>query len=254
MQVFNQQYLAGKRVLVTGASSGIGRQASLTLAACGAKVCVSGRDVARLHGTLAALPGDSHSLLVLDLNGDDSIADAILADAKSLGAFHGAFHAAGVSMVRPIKMCKTKQFDEVFASSVRSALAIARAMSLRGVMEDGGSLVLMSSVAGLRGQTGMSLYSAAKAAIDGMTRSLAVEMAPRGIRVNAICAGAVETPMHSSLLTTLNEESIEAYRSKHLLGFGQAEDVANAVAFLMGHGGRWMTGTSMVVDGGYTVR
>ena len=254
MQVFNEQYLAGKRVLVTGASSGIGRQTAIALAACGARVCASGRDATRLQATLDALAGAGHGLLPLDLNGDDTITESIQADAKAHGAFHGAFHSAGVSMVRPIKMCKRKQFDDVFASSVQSALAIARAMSLRGVMEDGGSLVFMSSVAGLRGQTGMSLYSAAKAAMDGMTRSLAVEFAPRGIRVNAICAGAIETPMHSSLLTTLNDDSIEAYRSKHLLGFGQPADVANAVTFLMGQGGRWMTGTSLVLDGGYTVR
>jgi NAD(P)-dependent dehydrogenase (short-subunit alcohol dehydrogenase family) len=254
MRVFNEQYLADKRVLVTGASSGIGRQTALTLAACGAKVCVSGRDETRLRATLAALPGSQHSLLVMDLNGEDGIAESIQADAKACGVFYGAFHAAGVSLVRQVKMCKGRQFDEVFGPSVRSAFSIARAMSLRGVMEDSGSIVLMSSVAGLRGQAGMSLYSAAKAAMDGMTRSLAVEMAPRGIRINAVCAGAVETPMHSSLLATLNEDSIEAYRAKHLLGFGLADDVANSVVFLMGHGGRWITGTSMVVDGGYTVR
>lgn len=254
MAVFDKQYLAGKRILVTGASSGIGRQTAITLAECGARLCLSGRTPERLQTTLDRLPGTGHSLLPLDLDGDDTIADAIQADAKALGSFYAAFHAAGVSMVRQIKLCKGKQFDEVFASSVQSALAIARALSLRGVMDDGGALVLMSSVAGLRGQAGMSLYSAAKAAIDGMTRSLAVEFAPRGIRVNAVCAGAVETPMHDSLLTTLNGDSIEAYRNKHLLGFGLPEDVANAVAFLVGHGGRWITGTALVVDGGYTVR
>ncbi|MDR7334700.1 SDR family oxidoreductase [Roseateles asaccharophilus] len=254
MQIFNEHYLAGKRVLVTGASSGIGRQAAITLAACGARVCLSGRDAGRLQATLDLLPGAGHTLLPLDLNGDDGIADAIQADAKASGSFFAAFHAAGVSMVRQVKLCKSKQFDDVFASSVQSAMAISRAMSLRGVMDDGGALVLMSSVAGLRGQAGMSLYSAAKAAIDGLARSLAVEFAPRGIRVNSVSAGAVETPMHDSLLTTLNGESVEAYRSKHLLGFGSVNDVANAVAFLVGEGGRWITGTSLVVDGGYTVR
>lgn len=254
MPIFNERYLADKRILVTGASSGIGKQAAITLAACGARVCLSGRSAERLQSTLSELPGTGHSLLPLDLNGDDSISDNIQACSKADGAFFGAFHAAGVSMVRPAKLCKQKQFDEVFASSVQSAVAIARAMSLRGVMEDHGALIFMSSVAGLRGQTGMSLYSAAKAAIDGMTRSLAVELAQRNVRVNSVCAGAVETPMHTDLLTTLNSESIEAYRSKHLLGFGSVADVANAVAFLMGEGGRWITGTSLVVDGGYTVR
>lgn len=254
MQIFHEHYLKDKRVLVTGASSGIGRQSAVTLASCGARLCLSGRDAGRLQNTLELLPGSGHTVLPLDMRGDDVVADAIQSDAKAAGSFYAAFHAAGVSMVRQVKLCKGAQFDEVFESSVKSALAIARALSLRGVMEDGGALVLMSSVAGLRGQAGMSVYSAAKAAIDGMTRSLAVEFAPRAIRVNAVCAGAVETPMHQTLLATLGADSIEAYRSKHLLGFGQPEDVANVVAFLIGEGGRWITGTSLVVDGGYTTR
>jgi NAD(P)-dependent dehydrogenase (short-subunit alcohol dehydrogenase family) len=157
-------------------------------------------------------------------------------------------------MVRPAKLCKEKQFDEVFSSSVQSGIAIARAMSLRGVIEDGGSVILMSSVASLRGQAGMALYSAAKSAIDGMTRSLAVEFAPRRIRVNSLCAGAVQTPMHEKLVNSLSQESVNDYENKHLLGFGTPDDIANTVAFLMGEGGRWITGTSVVVDGGYTVR
>ena len=103
MTVFHEHYLAGKRVLVTGASSGIGRHAAITLAACGAQVCVSGRDEARLQDTLADLPGTGHGHLVMDLNGEDAIADTIQSHAKATGAFHGAFHAAGVSMMAAAK-------------------------------------------------------------------------------------------------------------------------------------------------------
>lgn len=252
--MFVNGYLAGKRVLVTGASSGIGRQVAIVLSACGAKICLSGRDSERLQLVLNALHGDGHSVLTLDLDGSDAVSDAIRNEAEISGAFWGVFHGAGVSMVRPAKLCKEKQFDEVFSSSVQSAIAIARAMSLRGVIEDGGAVILMSSVASLRGQAGMALYSAAKSAIDGMTRSLAVEFAPRRVRVNSVCAGAVQTPMHEKLLNSLSQESVKDYEDKHLLGFGTPDDVANTVAFLMGEGGRWITGTSIVVDGGYTVR
>ena len=252
--IFSNNYLAGKRILVTGASSGIGRQVAILLSACGARICLSGRDNERLQPVLNALHGEGHYVLCLDLNGSDAVTDAIRHDAETSGAFWGVFHGAGISMVRPAKLCKEKQFDEVFSSSVQSGIAIARAMSLRGVIEDGGSVILMSSVASLRGQAGMALYSAAKSAIDGMTRSLAVEFAPRRIRVNSLCAGAVQTPMHEKLVNSLSQESVNDYENKHLLGFGTPDDIANTVAFLMGEGGRWITGTSVVVDGGYTVR
>lgn len=252
--MFSNGYLSGKRILVTGASSGIGRQVALVLSACGAKICVTGRDLERLHSVEKELHGEGHSVLCLDLNGSDAVTDAIRNDAEVSGAFWGVFHGAGISMVRPAKLCKEKQFHDVFSSSVQSAMAIARAVSLRGVIEDGGALVLMSSVASLRGQAGMALYSAAKSAIDGMTRSLAVEFAPRRIRVNSLCAGAVHTPMHEKLVSSLSAESVKEYEDKHLLGFGVPDDVANTVAFLIGEGGRWITGTSIVVDGGYTVR
>jgi len=252
--IFSNNYLAGKRILVTGASSGIGRQVAILLSACGARICLSGRDNERLQLVLNALHGEGHSVLCLDLNGSDAVTDAIRHDAETSGAFWGVFHGAGISMVRPAKLCKEKQFDEVFSSSIQSGIAIARAMSLRGVIEDGGSVILMSSVASLRGQAGMALYSAAKSAIDGMTRSLAVEFAPRRTRVNSLCAGAVQTPMHEKLVNSLSQESVNDYENKHLLGFGTPDDIANTVAFLMGEGGRWITGTSVVVDGGYTVR
>jgi NAD(P)-dependent dehydrogenase (short-subunit alcohol dehydrogenase family) len=115
------------------------------------------------------------------------VTDIVQKTSETFGSFHGIFHAAGVSMVRPVKLSKSKQFDDVYASCVKPAIALARAASLRGVMVDGGTVVMMSSVAAVRGQAGMALYSSAKAAIEGMVKSLAVEFAPRGIRVNAIC-------------------------------------------------------------------
>jgi NAD(P)-dependent dehydrogenase (short-subunit alcohol dehydrogenase family) len=120
--------------------------------------------------------------------------------------------------------------------------------------DDGGACVIMSSAAGLRGQSGMAAYSASKAAVDGLVRSLAVELAPRQIRVNSIAAGAVKTAMHERLMTTLPQVAMEAYEAKHLLGFGNAEDVAAAAVFLLSPASCWITGTTMVVDGGYTVR
>ena len=252
--IFKENALQGRHILVTGASSGIGRAAAIAMAACGARLCLSARDATRLEETLQALAGSGHYCVPAEMDGSDQIVELVQKTAQLHGPFNGMFHAAGISMLRPAKLSKEKQFDEIYASSVKSAMALARAASLRGVMEDGSAIVMMSSVAATRGQTGMALYSSAKAAIEGLVRSLAVEFAPRRIRVNAIAAGAVETAMHAQLTHTLGEQSLSAYEHKHLLGFGTVDDIASAVIYLMAESGRWMTGTSLSVDGGYSVR
>jgi NAD(P)-dependent dehydrogenase (short-subunit alcohol dehydrogenase family) len=112
----------------------------------------------------------------------------------------------------------------------------------------------MSSVAGSTGQVGMTAYSAAKSAIDGMVRSLACELASRQIRVNSIAAGAVHTAMHDRLTKGSSDDATHAYANAHLLGFGTPLDVAQAVIYLLSPASRWITGTTMFVDGGYAVR
>ena len=252
--IFSENCLRDKRILITGASSGIGRATARRLAACGAVLCLSGRDTERLDETRQSLQGNAHICLPFDIQDADTFTDMLSSTSRTFGSFHGIFHAAGSSMVRPIKLSKEKQFHEVYASSVVPAIALARAASLRGVMNDGGVIVLMSSVAAVRGQSGMALYSSAKAAIEGMTRSLAVEFAPRSIRVNAISAGAVQTEMHVRLTENMTSESLDTYRNKHLLGFGKADDIANAVVYLMAETGEWITGSTLTVDGGYAAK
>jgi NAD(P)-dependent dehydrogenase (short-subunit alcohol dehydrogenase family) len=151
-------------------------------------------------------------------------------------------------------MIKQAQLNDVLGSSLFAAFGIARAMSAKNALVDGGSIVFMSSVAGSTGQVGMTAYSAAKAGIDGLVRSLACELAVKKIRVNSIAAGAVHTAMHDRLTKGSGDEATLAYSQSHLLGFGQAEDVAQAALYLLSPLSRWVTGTTMVVDGGYMVR
>ncbi|CAJ0696979.1 SDR family oxidoreductase [Ralstonia holmesii] len=254
--LFDRQALIGKRYLITGGSSGIGRATAVALAACGASLVVMGRDETRTCETVAMLGTDvPHTPVVVDFQDADTTADAVKEAAVAVGGVDGVFHGAGLELLLPIKMTKRANLDKIFASSVFPAFGIARALSLKGVVrEEGGAFVIMSSAAGLRGQSGMTAYSASKAAVDGMMRSLAVELAPRGIRVNSIAAGAVETAMHGRLASTLPPAAMEAYEAKHLLGFGHADDVASAAVFLLSPAARWITGTTMVVDGGFTVR
>ena len=172
---------------------------------------------------------------------------------KEHGSLTGVFHAAGLATTMPVSIVKQKYIDSVLDVSVKAALMLARGFCQKAVLEAGvtGSLVMMSSAAGLCGVAGMSIYSASKAAVDGAVRSLACELAPRGIRVNSIAAGAVKTEMHGEIVKKLSDQEIQDYEHRHLLGFGTPEDVAHAAAFLLSDAAAWITGTTMIVDGGY---
>jgi NAD(P)-dependent dehydrogenase (short-subunit alcohol dehydrogenase family) len=191
---------------------------------------------------------------VQDLRDADAVTDWIKTLVEAHGPLAGVFHGAGIELVKPVRMMRQAHIEDVFSGSLYAAFGIARAAAQKNTMADGGSLVFMSSVAGSTGQAGMTAYSAAKAGIDGLVRSLACELAPRAIRANAIAAGAVETAMHARLTRSSGDEATAEYARSHLLGFGSAGDVANAAVFLLSAASRWVTGSVMVVDGGYMVR
>jgi len=253
--IFAPDCLAGRRILVTGASSGIGRAVAIAAAGCGAHVTAMGRDRSRLDETLEALHGSGHvAAPAVDMSQLEEASAAIEGLAREHGAFDGIFHSAGVTLVLPVKLLKTRHLDEVFGASVTGAFAVARAAAKRGVLLDGGALLFMSSVASSTGRMALSSYCAAKAAVDGMVRALAVEFAPRRIRVNSIAAGAIETEMHDSFTGSIDEKALQAYRDFHPLGFGRTEDVSSAALYLLSDAGRWITGTALALDGGATAK
>ena len=252
--VFSKDCLAGGTYLVTGASSGIGQSAAKLIAQCGAKVIISGRNATRLNETLFSLEGIGHFASAVDLIDADQTADWMKGIIQEHGTLSGVFHSAGIALIRPVRMTKQTQLNDVFGSSLFAAFGIARTASQKNSIVDGGSLVFMSSVAGLTGQHGMTAYSAAKAGIDALVRSLACEMASRKIRVNSIVAGAVKTAMHDRLAQTGNEDAMTDYEKSHLLGFGEIDDISNAAVYLLSSASRWITGVDLVIDGGYVVK
>jgi NAD(P)-dependent dehydrogenase (short-subunit alcohol dehydrogenase family) len=248
----NPMDLTGKRILVTGASSGIGRVTAQILSQLGAKVILMARNEERLQLALASLAGEGHAKCIFDLTIADEIPAMMKKLAQDHGPFTGLFHAAGIGVIMPVSILKEKYIARVLDVSIKAALMLTRGICQKRVFApEACSIVFMSSAASLRGKIGMSIYSASKAAIDGAVRSLAAELAGRHIRVNSLAAGGVQTEMHHGIVKNLDEASTSDYRQKHLLGFGSPEDIAYAAAFLLSDASKWITGTTMIVDGGY---
>jgi NAD(P)-dependent dehydrogenase (short-subunit alcohol dehydrogenase family) len=224
------------------------------LASVGARVVICGRDVQRLEETRAMLPGDGHATVASALATVEDGAELMRSTAKEHGPLDGVFHAAGVSLTLPVRLTKQAHVDDVFGPSVHAAFGIARGAGQKGVMQERSALVFMSSISAERGHNGMMVYSGAKAAVHGLVRSAAVELAAKGVRVNAIIAGAVYTEMYAREVERMGPDWIAGVGAKHPLGFGETDDISNTVLFLLSDAGKWITGTTMTVDGGYTAQ
>jgi NAD(P)-dependent dehydrogenase (short-subunit alcohol dehydrogenase family) len=242
-----------KRYLITGSTSGIGKAVTIALNAHAAtEVIVVGRTMEKLRFLFEECPSQDpvyHEML--DMSADPYAISTMIRDwAKDAGPLDGIFHAAGEELVAPLRMTGDDSYRRamVFADS---AFAVLRAAATPGVMAEGGSVVIMSSVAAHRGTAAMSAYSGARAAAEAMVRCAATELAPRGVRVNCVAAGAFESPMHERLMRRQPEEARAAYARKHPLGIGSVDAVRDAVLYLLSDAARWTTGTTMVVDGGY---
>ena len=246
--------LSGRTILVTGASSGIGRDIAVLFSALGAKVILAGRSEERLQETLTRMSPGAHVAAPFDLSLTDQIVAWVKATATQHGPLDGLVHAAGRQITAPLRALSPSSLDSLLRTNVSSALMLARGFCQKGCNRGGGSIVFLTSVMALVGKPGIAAYSASKAALAGLTRSLALEFAPERIRVNCIAPGFVQTDMLDAVKEALSPELFAALEADHALGFGTPRDVAHAAAFLTADTARWITGSTLVVDGGYTAQ
>jgi NAD(P)-dependent dehydrogenase (short-subunit alcohol dehydrogenase family) len=241
--------LDGKRILVTGASSGLGRQIAISCAAGGAQMVICGRNPERLQETLSQLAGEGHATIVGDLTDDATIA----ATAESAGLIDGVVHCTGISIPIPARMAKRDTVERLYNINVFTPQLLTNQLLAKNKINRDGSILFMSSSAAVRGVHGMSIYAGSKAALIAAARCLALETAKRGIRVNCLAPDLVETPMlYGSGPNMPTDQWLEEQRAIHPLGLGTPEDVANAAIFFLSGASRWITGTTLIMDGGIT--
>ena len=245
--------LSGKRVLISGASSGIGRACAIELAALGAELVLIGRNQERLAETYARLTGSGHQMLAFDLHKIEEIAalpDLVKARERKLS---GLVHSAGICPIVPLAATTPKVLQETFQINFGAFVELCRQFTKRFFFNDGGSLVALSSVSSMIGWPGGSAYCSAKAALNGYIRVLALELARRKIRANTVCPSYVKTAMMDSTGSEA-ERTFADCEAAQPLGIIEPGDVAGVVAFLMSDESRFITGTNLVVDGGYLAK
>jgi len=204
--------LVGRRILVTGGSSGIGRETSILLSRLGAELVIVGRNPERLEATRSRLEGGPHHVEEIDLSDTIKIPDWLKSVSKEVGTFHGLVHSAGTQLTKPLRVTSHDEIEDMMRINIVAALSLVKGFRQKGVVDSqGGSVVFLSSVIAM-----------------------------------------VRTEMMDTMFQSLLPEQVAAIVSMHPLGIGTPEDVANAIAFLLADTGRWITGTTLVIDGGYT--
>lgn len=248
---YNPFSLKGKTVLVTGASSGIGREIAIACSRMGATVVVTARNEERLQATLGSLEqgGQEHRLLVADLTSSDEMAALV----ASLPSLDGAVLCAGNSTTLPLQFGSRDKFDEMFDVNFFAPVELLRMMYKKKILQKGASVVLMASIGGTHSfMPGNGVYGASKAALNSFMKYAAREFASRRVRVNSICPGMVDTPLiHRG---TITEEQLAEDAKRYPLGrYGQPEDIANGAIYLLSDASSWLTGHDLVIDGGFSI-
>jgi NAD(P)-dependent dehydrogenase (short-subunit alcohol dehydrogenase family) len=236
--------IKNKNILITGASSGIGREIAINLNTLGANVIITGRNDQRLNETkdyLVYSPIESYSC---DLSKEDEIKKLV----TSLPQLDGVVFCAGVVEYYPIKFINTEKINNIFSVNLNSQILLTQQLIKNKKLKPNGSLVYISSIASKIGVTGTALYAASKAGLNGFVKVTASELSGQKIRANSICPGIIQTPM-TEKAQNVNDDLGKDYP----LGLGETIDVVGPCIFLLSNASKWITGTEIILDGGLTL-
>ncbi|MDO9153314.1 MAG: SDR family oxidoreductase [Paludibacter sp.] len=248
--MYNPFSLEGKTILVTGASSGIGKATAIECSKMGARVIITGRNEIRLQETYNNLEKADHLMIVSDLSDDIGIKNII----SQLPVLDGVVHCAGITNNLPFQFASREKLDEIMIVNFYAPVEITRQAIKTKKINKNSSIVFISSISGVfTSSVALSIYSASKGALNGLIKGLALDMAIKGIRVNSVNPGVVETNIfHSGVIT---DDQLEVEKKRYpLKRFGQPEEIAFAAIYLLSDASKWVTGTNLLIDGGFTLQ
>jgi NAD(P)-dependent dehydrogenase (short-subunit alcohol dehydrogenase family) len=241
--------LAGKTILVTGASSGIGRAVAVECSRMGANLVITARNEERLNDTLIKMDGIGHFIISADLSKDDERNRLV----ENTPALEGLVHCAGIVKTLPFQFINEESLKMVIDINFNAPALLSALLVKQKKMVRNSSIVFISSISGnVCVWGGNSLYSASKAAINGLMKNMAFDLATKGIRVNSINPGMVDTKIVNEGIIS-REQLVEDAKRYPLKRYGKPEEVAWAVVYLLSDASAWITGSSLLIDGGYTL-
>jgi len=246
---YNPFTLLDKTILITGASSGIGKAAAIECSKMGAKVIITARNVERLEQTIKQMAGSDHEYIQADLSRYEDIKKLV----NNVSEIDGLVNNAGISKPTLTQFISEEVVNDIFLVNTFAPIYLTQGLLKQKRIKNKGSIVFTSSISGLAcSEVGESLYSASKAAINGFVKGAAIELATKGIRLNTVNPGLIDTNIFDEGIIT--KEQLEEKKKKYpLRRFGKPEEVAYAIIYFLSDASLWTTGANLIIDGGYTL-
>ncbi len=245
MNTYNPFTLEGKTILITGASSGIGRQTAIECSKAGANLIITARNKERLQSTLDSLENGNHQMFCADLTVEENLKALV----KECPMLDGVFFCAGIVDTTLVKFYNKEKLQRVFDTNLFSVALLTKELLSKKKLNKGASLVYMSSYGAEKVEPGLGIYSASKMGINALVHAVAKENVAKKIRANAIMPMMIDTEMTQNN-DSLSEEDKQKDMSKYPFGYGKPEDVAYAAIYLLSDASRWMTNSYIKMDGG----